>query len=180
MTVKKKALALAAVLALCLSSIGVTTAYFTDYERGSGGAVIELGGQTKIKENVSENNKIVSIVNTGQTDMIVRVGVFSDKERTEVEASGDWLEGADGWYYYRYVLAGSEDGKSGDSTTELNVTVKADDPDAVANFDILVAHESSQAVYDGQSEPGADGTARSLVAPSGWDAKTVAKIKKKN
>ena len=57
MTVKKKALALAAVLALCLSAIGVTTAYFTDYESGKGGAVVELGGQTKIKEEMDENNK---------------------------------------------------------------------------------------------------------------------------
>ena len=180
MTVKKKALALAAVLALCLSAIGVTTAYFTDYESGRGGAVVELGGQTKIKEKMDENNKIVSIVNTGQTDMIVRVGVFSDKDRTEVEASEDWLKGRDGWYYYRYVLAGSEDGKSGDFTTTLKVTVKTDDPDAAANFDVLVAHESSQAVYDGQSEPGADGAELSLVAPAGWESGTVAKIKKKD
>lgn len=181
MTVRNKLLAIVAALVLCTATVGFTAAYFTDYENARGGAAIELGGQTRINEEMDENDKNVSIVNTGNTDMIVRVQVFSDEGRTTVDENDDWIKGEDGWYYYRYVLAGGkEEGEEGDSTSVLHVTVKTDDPDAAPDFDVLVAHESSQAVYDGQSEPDADVTELKLVAPEGWDESAVAGIAWKN
>ena len=180
MTVRKKAIALAAALVLCLTAaIGITAAYFTDYESAAGGAKIELGGQTRINEEMDQNDKNVSITNTGQTDMIVRVGVFSDAGRTTIEAGNDWIKGADDWYYYRYVLAGSEDGTSGESTSVLRVIVKTDDTSAAPDFDVLAAHESAEAVYNGQSEPDAPAEDLRLEAPEGWDADAVAEIRHK-
>ena len=177
MTGRKKILAIAAALTLCVATVGFTVAYFTDYENARGGATIELSGQTRLEEEMDGNDKLVSIVNTGETDMIVRVHVYSDDGRTQVDESNtDWIKGADGWYYYRYILAAGADGAEGDRTSTLKVFVKTDDPDAAPDFDVLVAHESSQAIYDGQSEPGADDTDLKLVAPEGWNAAAVSQI----
>lgn len=180
MIVRKKVLAIVAALILCIATVSFAAAYFTDYENARGGAVIDLAGQTLINEEMDQNNKMVTITNTGETDMIVRVHVFSDDGRTDVTNSEDWIKGEDGWYYYRYILAGGKDGADGESTSELYVTVNTDDPNAAPDFDVLVVHESSMAVYDGQSDPDATATELKLVAPEGWNSDAVAQIRWSN
>ena len=162
--ISKKTITLALSLILCFSvSIGIATAYFTDYEAAKGGAVLNLSGQTKLEEKMSGNNKDIVIRNTGETDMIVRVKVIGDEARLDVSGSG-WIEGADGWYYWSNVLKGSKDeAKRGEtSVLKAKVTVAADE----VTTDIIVVHEASRTVYDGNK----------LAVPNGWDANAVSQI----
>ena len=157
----------AALLLILTAGIGMSAAYFTDYEDARGGAVIELGGQTKLTEDVKEGNKEVSISNTGDTDMIVRIIVVGDAGRITSIKGSDWNKGQDGAYYYSRVLP------PGGSTGKLTVNVRGGSGDT-DDFEIIVVHEGSRAVYTGSGEPGAEG--QRLEAPDGWDAEAVAQI----
>ena len=163
---KNRIITIAALLLSLVVGIGFAFAYFTDYEAARGGAIIHLGGQTEITEKMDENNKNITITNTGQTDMIVRVMIYGDENKMTVTAPDDWYEGTDGAYYYKKILHGSADGKSGDSTSTILAKITVTDDDNVKDFDIIVVHEGSQAVYDGDK----------LAVPDGWNAEAVGKI----
>ena len=164
---RTKIVILTAALLLCLTvGIGMSAAYFTDYESARGGAVIDLGGQTELTEEVKDGNKIVSIQNTGDTDMIVRVMIYGDKGRISSIAADGWIEGSDGAYYYGKVLP------SGESTRTLTVNVRTGSSDT-DDFEIIVVHEGSRAVYAGDGQPAEEQT---LAAPDGWDSEAVSQI----
>lgn len=152
--ISKKTIIMALSLILCLAvSVGLTTAYFTDYESAKGGAVLKLSGQTQLKEDLDGNNKTVVITNVGETDMIVRVQVIG--ENVSFTPGDDWNKVGD-WWYYGKILKGSTDG-TGDSTSNLVAAVSG--PAGETNFDIVVVHEASRTVYEGGK----------LVTPNGWD-----------
>lgn len=156
-----KLLIIALSLILCMTvSIGLAVAYFTDYEAAKGGAVLQLTGQTEIEEEIKENEKIVKINNTGETDMVVRILVFSNEKFTTVNDDGtNWIKGSDGNYYYGKVL------KAGQSTTELTITVKGrSTPKDPIDYDITVVHESERVLYDGNK----------VAIPEGWAVSSIA------
>lgn len=162
--INKKTLILALSLILCFSvSIGIATAYFTDYESAKGGAVLNLSGQTELKETVKDNNKTISIKNVGKTDMIVRVKVIGDTDKLRFNEGANWIDkrGEDGWWYYGKILKGSPDGKNGESTTDLFAGVSGTAGET--DFDIVVVHEASRTVYDVDDEGNTV-----LVKPNGW------------
>lgn len=152
---KKTTVALLAVL-LCLSvSIGGAVAYFSDYEEAAGGAVLNLGGKTELIEGQEDAEKKIVVKNTGETNMIVRVGLFGAEEYMTVTYSEeDWKKIGD-YYYYKKVLLPEQ------STSAIDAVLKTEwegeKPDF--NFDVDVIHEAAQAVYNGQT----------LVTPVGWD-----------
>lgn len=152
----KRKLVIALSLILCLTaSVGFTMAYFTDYENAKGGAVVNLSGQTEVEEEFKDNNKIVTIKNTGETDMVVRLRVFGDENHMTVNSTGntDWLEGTDGFWYYKKVLpAGAEA-----SMFKVDVSGKIDPGDPI-DFEITVVHESQRVTYDGDK----------VAVPEGW------------
>jgi hypothetical protein len=152
----KRKLVIALSLILCLTaSVGFTMAYFTDYENAKGGAVVKLSGQTEVKEEFDGNNKKVTIKNTGDTDMVVRLRVFGDEDHMTVNSTGntDWLEGTDGFWYYKKVLpAGAEA-----SMFKVDVSGKIDPGDPI-DFEITVVHESQRVTYDGDK----------VAVPEGW------------
>ena len=152
----KRKLVIALSLILCLTaSVGFTMAYFTDYENAKGGAVVKLSGQTEVKEEFDGNNKEVTIKNTGDTDMVVRLRVFGDENHMTVNSTGntDWLEGTDGFWYYKKVLpAGAEA-----SMFKVEVNGKIDPGDPI-DFEITVVHESQRVTYDGDK----------VAVPEGW------------
>ena len=160
-TVNSKRLLVIA-LALVLSiSIGLTFAYFSDYTAAQGKAVLALGGQTEIEENVDENSKTVSIKNTGETNVVVRVQIIGPTEMT-IDASSPWVE-HDGWYYYKGILKPGENGE-GEKTsgtlvakTEFNTDGKTDLGD---KYQIVVVQESAQPTYDDNDY---------VEKPDGWD-----------
>ena len=85
--INKKAILLAISFALVLSlSVGTAFAYFSDYATAKGGAAITLGGKTDINEDVNGKIKTISIENTGETDVVVRVKIFG---QTDIKEVGD-------------------------------------------------------------------------------------------
>ncbi len=159
---KKKTIimALSLILIMVLST-GLASAYFTDYEAAKGGAVLKLSGQTKVEEVVKDNNKTITISNTGETDMIVRVQIIGDQNRMEVTPGSNWIKDGD-WYYYTKILTpkGTEGAVS--STILAEITGQEGD-----NFDIIVVQEGSRTLYNGDT----------LAAPSGWSENAVSQIK---
>lgn len=162
--ISKKTIILALSLILCFSvSIGIATAYFTDYESAKGGAVLKLSGQTELDEHMNGNNKEIVISNTDESDMIVRVKVIGYEDRIEVSGDG-WIKGDDGWYYWSKILKGSKVAEERGETSMLKaeVTLAADE----ITTDIVVVHEASRTVYEGNS----------IVVPNGWNETAVAQI----
>ena len=64
---------IAAILLVALAMPMGAFAYFTDYEDAHGGAVLKLEGETQIEETPDDAGKTISIKNTGETDVIVRI-----------------------------------------------------------------------------------------------------------
>ena len=160
-------------IVLCLSvSVGGAMAYFTDYEDASGGAVLRLGGETEIDEGSDARNKHIVIRNTGETNMIVRVGIFGNdnEEYLTVTPEAGWITGSDGFYYYGQVLTTDEEGNT---TSAIDAVLKDEwkkgesHPD-LTGMEITVVHESTQAVYENGEE--------TLSVPEAWDAAAVAQI----
>lgn len=153
-------------LVLCLSvSIGFALAYFTDYEAARGGAVLNLSGQTWLKEDANEKQKVVSIKNVDEPDMVVRVMVIGDKSHLGTITSDGWTgPDEDGWYYYNKILKGSKDG-NGDETSTITAAVNVNGDEDINAFDIVVVHEAERVVY------GDDG--KSVKVPDGWNIDSI-------
>lgn len=157
-------------LVLCLSvSVGASLAYFSDYEEASGGATLNLGGKTEMSEGNDHSQKNITIKNTGETDMIVRVAIMGEGVKHFKNAPTfnpeDWAtDTVDGttWYYYKKLL------KPNDTTSPVNAKMEfsweGDAPDY--SFQITVVHESAQAVYNG----------RTIACPKGWNQDIVMAI----
>lgn len=120
-----------------------TGAYFSDQVSGEGSASIQLEYETKLDEVVSEGNKDITIENTGETDVWVRLRIFTG-EADAVEYVYDdskWtLEGD--WYYYNEIL------KAGEKTDSFKVNVTKENVKDY-NFQIIVVQECERVVYDG-------------------------------
>ena len=160
---KRKSLILAVfAIVLCLSvSIGAAIAYFSDYEEASGGATLNLGGETQITEGSDAANKHIVITNTGDTNMIVRLAIFDNKYMTVTLDESYWKKVGE-FYYYQKVLEPGEETSPVDA--DLKIEWKGKEPDY--SFDVTVVHESAQEVYNGKT----------LVVPAGWDAEGVNSI----
>jgi len=144
---------IAAALVLSLS-MGLTFAYFSDFEAAKGGAQLTLGSQTHIDEEVSDKGKTIVIQNTGTTDVVVRVGVYGPSTMSVTDVSGDkWeYDAATGFWYYTEVI--EVDGES----SPLKAEIKAP-KGQIDNFDVVVVQECAQVVYD------KDGN---IKVPEGW------------
>lgn len=154
---RKKVLAVL-VAVLCLSvTIGGAMAYFTDYEDAYGGAVLRLDGETTIDEGNVAGEKNITITNTGEVSVLVRVGIFGDEKylQTPSYTDADWIP-YNGFYYYRWVL------EPGKQTSVIKATVKDEWKGEKASipeedFEITVVHESVPAYENGE-----------IAFPEGW------------
>lgn len=158
---RNKIMVMALSLILCLTvSIGLATAYFTDYEAAKGGAVLHLNGQTEIEEKLDGKNKTISVHNVGETDMVTRVKIIGDAKHMTVTLGSDWSElQSDGWYYYTKVLKCNPGSPAeGDSTSTIKAEITVNGKEDIKDFDIIVVHESARVVYDGDK----------VVVPEGW------------
>ena len=166
----RKLLVTALSLILCIAvSVGLTVAYFTDYENARGGAVLKLKGQTWIDEHADKNGKTVVIKNVDEPDMIVRVMVIADKDHLGEITLNDGWEGPDetGWYYYNKILKGSTD-RNGGETTELRAEVKVSGNEDINDFDVVVVQEAERVTYEQDSQ------GNNVVSiPEGWNIKSI-------
>ena len=153
-TAKKNSFLLVIAMALVLSlSVGLAFAYFSDRTEAQGGAALALGGKTEIVENVVNESKTVTVKNTGDTNVVVRVMIVGPTQMT-IDASGDWEKDGD-YYYYKKILAPDE-------TTSSIVAKTGDYPagtDLGDSYQIVVVHESAQPTYDGENN---------VEKPDGW------------
>ncbi len=162
---RKILLVIAAVLVLSLS-VGFASAYFSDHEAAQGAAKVQLGGETEIEENWDKGIKDVSIKNTGETEMVVRVifyGPDSDnaKMTVHVAKNGNWVQHGN-YYYYKAVLQPGDQTPYEQLTAEV-VFKEGTEADLGENYDIVVMQEAAQATYefvDGKNK---------VAIPDGWD-----------
>ena len=155
---KKRILLIIFVLTLsAFVTVGISYAYFTDYDTAKGTASVKLSGETVIKEEFQDNKKIISVYNRGDGDAVVRVGIFGpDGMQFEYENPSDWYhdDGDDFWYYKSILPA---------EGTTSKITVKLDNiPKDVelSEMDITVVHESVPVALDD------DGY---CIVPDGWE-----------
>ena len=134
-------------------SVGGAMAYFTDSASSTGGRKIGLEPEGKIVEKVDDNKKTISVENTGDTAIYVRVAIIG-KSVAVVPETG-WTDGGDGYYYYADALA------AGESTNKIVATVALTED---ADQDVVVAQESCPAIFAGE-----DGSlAANSASYAGW------------
>lgn len=142
---RKTIIAILAVALVLLTSIGVTVAYFSDYETAMGELTLHLSGETEITEEVTDTQKDVRIANTGEfgdASVVVRVMILGPDGMTVTIKDNHWHKNGD-YYYYDKVLAPGEE--TGSIIADIkNIPVTAD----MEAFDIIVNHESAIAAYD--------------------------------
>ena len=122
-------------------AIGATMAYFSAYDAHKGEAALALKGGTEIEEETGENQKIVTIHNTGETVVVVRVAVYGPEP---MDKGGEgWtkktVDGTEYWYYDKEILPG------GQSTP---LTAKYTGSVTDAEMEIIVVHESETAQFE--------------------------------
>lgn len=150
---KKAIIVLVAIVLTISVSAGFTLAYFSDYTKAEGDAVLHLTGQTELTEIPRADEKKITITNKSKepVDMVTRVRVLGPNEFGPYEAQGEhphWVQGQDGWWYYDQVL------KKGESTESLTIKWTIPTNTAIENYDVGVLHESAVARYqeDGSIE----------------------------
>jgi len=149
-TIKRIVISLLAVV-LMFGAVKGSLAYFTDYEENSGTAAVILKGEGKIVEEIDDDNKHITIENTGETPIIARVRIFANADITKtVAVDPEWKQSGDWWYYAKVIPAGQSSG-------ELYVEVTGAPNYA---FDITVIMECERVTYD------ADGNIKPLS--EGW------------
>ena len=154
----KKLSLLVVTLVLVLSvSVGLTMAYFSDYTPAKGGELLVLGGQTEIEEHVTDNSKEVTIHNTGETTVLIRVGIFGP-DKMDVQYDESAWEKDGNFYYYKKAL------KPGEATSEqLKALVENIPVDYTGSeFDIVVVQECVQLAFDDNGK---------VIVPESWTYK---------
>ena len=140
------------------AAVEKTMAYFTTYAGAQGSAPVSLGfTRTEIGEEVKNQAKYITVLNTGACDAFVRVRLYAGAGYEDglvfrpAESAG-WEQRADGFYYYTEVLpAGSETGS-------LCVGVDWKDQEGGFNTDredfrVIVVQESTGVFYDEDKAP---------------------------
>lgn len=152
-----------AVLALTASLAAGVGAYFSDYETALGDVELHLNGKTEIEEKLIENGKVISVANTGNSEVVVRVAVYGpDDIEITLAKEDDWFKSNDGYYYYKKVLA------PGESISDITALLKLTEDEAAVignQFDVVVVHESALAVYEFDEETDQN----KVIAPENWD-----------
>lgn len=142
MRLDKKILATAAVVLPLSAGIGSALAYFTANTTAAGGYEVEVGApSTDITETFGDWTKHVSVTNTGEVPVYVRVRAFSGSQYTlSYDGSGWTLK--NGYYEYDTVL------EVGATTSGLDIKIEGVPQDAADKdtFNVVVIYERTPAV----------------------------------
>lgn len=149
--------AIAAVLAT-VAIAGTAYAYFTAYTQANGGHTLELGYSTEITEDVTDGVKTISMKNTGDIDVKVRIQIFygsgiNNSIAVVIPDADGWTKTGDNMWEYDGVLA--PDANTSDLKVEVRVADGVDDPSSVdlSNFDVIVIGQTSPVYYDDNGNP---------------------------
>lgn len=142
--------AIALIMALCLSlAVNPSLAYFTDYTTAAGTAPVELKpSRTEIIEELKGLDKQIQIQNTGASEAYVRLRIFYpalENLNVKITEGAGWVwDEAESCWNYTEAL------KPGEITTVVLVDVDETKAESLTqDFQIVVVHESVQALYDG-------------------------------
>lgn len=166
---KKKAVIVSSVVLALLLVVGGTMAWFTSNPEAIDNKFTAGTVKIRVNENGFKNlenvnpgdthEKKVTIESLGSKQTYIRVqltpkwenadGIISElkeKEPTSYDIGGDWIEGEEGWYYYKDIMKGGE-------TTPLIEEVKFDGPKMGdkyqgATFTLTIKAEAVQASHE--------------------------------
>lgn len=149
------AIGLASVLAVAAFG-GTAYAYFTDQVKASGEKEVVFGYNYETEERIEGTEKVVRIVNTGDTEIMARVLIFGAGEvdnqgRTEIVPGAGWQKqpaGEGTCFVYNVPL--KPQGQEGDATTELRIKLTGTqvDADEAEDFEVIVVGQVSPVAYN--------------------------------
>lgn len=149
MKFNKTILAVMAVVLPLSAGIGNAFSYFTANAGSEGRLGVEIGTpQTEITETFGEWTKHITITNTGDIPVYVRVQAFSGSQYPlTYNTNGAWR--GDGPYYiYNSILA------PGNTTEPLDIVISGVEETDKDNFNVVVVYERTPVAYN------EDGTAK--------------------
>lgn len=138
---------------------GTAYAYFTSHTQAEGSHTIELGYNSEISEEIENGNKSITMMNTGDTEIMVRVQLFygtgiNGNITVETPGAEGWVKGGlDGQETWTYTKVLAPNGQDGDKTTVLPVNVSAPAGTDLSSFDVTVIGQTSLAYYDEAGNP---------------------------
>lgn len=163
----KRTIGLVAAALMLVATIGVGSAlaYFTTYTLANGGKTISLNfTQTDLEETMDVGVKELVVTNDKESqDCYVRIkAIVSDDYKdyidySEPNGASNWTPGADGFYYYKGILAPES------STSQLNVLFELT---GNQTFNIIIVQESTPVLYDADGNAYADWSVKADVSES--------------
>lgn len=167
MNYKKYLLVAAALVVIGAASVKPAMAYFTYTQQATGKITVHLGDSTIVPdEDVEGMTKIITVSNTGDYDVFVRVkAIYSSNYTvtlTENAKNNGWTDGGDGYYYYNEIVTMKDTDNASSKALELTIDVK--DPTLVGEdgFNIVIVQEATRVFYN------EDGTTK-----SNWEDKII-------
>lgn len=162
---KTRWLYLVAAIAIILSAYAVkpAVAYFTDSTTAEGMIELRIGDTVpEIEEEVKEMTKKITVKNTGDYDIFVRVKAIYPTQTCNISftSTAGWTEGNDGYYYYNSPVAV---GESTPATSPLTLKITRTVAEE-GRFNVIIIQEATKVLYNEAGEPMAD-----------WDAKITSK-----
>ena len=147
---KKSLIALMAAALLLVSSVSIAVAYFSDTDQAAGSAQLNLSKETRIDEGPSDTEKQIDISNTGTAAIVVRVTFFGP-DKMEVVPSDNWVEGTDGWYYFKYVLQPGDNTGNPRIIARLKDLTKKEMAELGNSLQVTIVQEAEFATYTGSA-----------------------------
>lgn len=144
---KKIIVTMITVFLLAVITLPQAYGYFTNHCQGEGGRVLQLVNDTKVKEEKDELNKTIQVKNTGEVSVFTRVKIiYGGSQDVKITKSDNWVEGDDGYFYYKDVV--DVDDETDSLKAEITSNKKIDE-----DFDIVVVCESTPYVVYDDKEP---------------------------
>lgn len=160
MKYKKYLLVAAALVVIGATSIKPAMAYFTNSHQAVGTVTVHLGDlEITPNEDAKEWTKEITVQNTGDYDVFVRVKAICGSQYSASLTSGDgWSYNNDGYYYYSDLL------KKDATSSVLKLTITP--PEGLENeeFNVVIVQEAAKAV----DEKDADGNKTGKLVAA-WD-----------
>ena len=156
MRYRKLLLTMAALTLIGFASVKPAMAYFTDYALATGYRTIKVHDSefTPPTDSVENMVKTVSLTNTGDFDMYVRVMVICPEGITAtMQDSPDWELRSDNYYYYNPILKATDEEKK-ISTSNLNLKISEPTGDLSGkDFNVIIVQEGTKVHYDADGNP---------------------------
>ena len=137
--------------------VGSAFAFFTDQVTAKGEKEVVLGYDTTTTEDIKDGNKIITVTNNGQTEVMVRLMVFGagdddNDKRTVINPGAGWIQvSADEGQCWQYNNVLSPVGTDGSSATEFRIDLA--EGASGDDFEVIVIGQCSAVYYGDDGLP---------------------------